>query len=266
MELNNIVGQLEELQIIQTTIKDNKTVCRLIKIHLKSFYDNIYIPYDHFNVDDWDIDKVLNENEDALFYSKIYLTSDDEDKFYQVFDKYVIMIKGIMSKDNHLFSFLKKWTDTSHNHWKSFSKKSYLKTLLTCEKYKNISPNYVANLFCQVSKENYGDISKIKLIMKEKLDELVKMVKMEIKIFKKIYKDIIRSYVFEYPINDNNTLPYVKGFINSLIIAIINFSEKMIDLNIYSIHTIINDIISCQIPLDEIIMKQDENIKKILII
>lgn len=246
--------------------KNNQTLCKQLKIHLKDFYDNIYIPFNFFKDNNWNINKVINDNDDALFYNKTYLTPTDEDRFYQVFDKYVIMIEEIMSPTNILSIYLKKWTDTSKKIWKSLPNKSFLKKILTTDKYQYISPNYIATLFREINIKFPDQPDKIREEMRQQLNNLRKEIKTEINSFKNIYKKIIQSYVFECPLNYNETRYYVKGFINSLIMAIVNFSEKLIDLNTYAIHSIVVDIIGFHISLDEINKPPSKTNKPICIV
>ncbi|AYV85070.1 MAG: hypothetical protein Satyrvirus3_1, partial [Satyrvirus sp.] len=48
---------------------ENKIICKLINIQFKEFFDNIYIPFKFFKYENWKINKVLYDNEDALFYN-----------------------------------------------------------------------------------------------------------------------------------------------------------------------------------------------------
>lgn len=255
METENIIDILQKLDNkdlddddIQK--KENKTICRLLNIHLREFFDDIYIPYNFFRNDGWDISKILYKNEDILFYNKKYLTKEDEERFYQVFDKFIMMLEEIFSVNSKLFIYLKNWTDMSGSKWKTNGSKSYLKSILTNKKYQYISPAYTTNIFIQISKKYSNDIDKIKLEVENHLDGLIKSIRKELRLFKKIYNEIVTSYVYEYPIDTKEKNMYILGFINSIILSIMDLSEKLIELNVYAIHPIVDEIIRYYTPLD----------------
>lgn len=276
-DIINILENLDKLQtnensdeIEQTKseqLEQNKTICRLLNIQLREFYDDIYIPYTFFK-DDWNINKILYNNEDILFYNKKYLTKDDEEKFYQVFDKFILLLDEIFFPNSKLLIFLKKWTDMSGSRWKSNGSKSYLKSIITDKKYQFISPAYIANIYCDYSKRYRDNVDKIKSEMENHLDNMIKRIRKEIKEFNNLYNEIVSSYVYEYPLIIDGKNIYVMGFINSIIMAILDFAEKLINLNVYAIHPIINDIIEYYTPLDVINQydPSENNNKKIFII
>ncbi|XWV24820.1 hypothetical protein QJ856_gp0963 [Tupanvirus deep ocean] len=253
----NIIDTLKKLDNTdldedEKKMQENKTICRLLNIHLREFYDDIYIPFDFFRNADWNISKILYDNEDILFYNKKYITKVDEERFYEVFDKFILMLEDIFSTNSKLFVFLKKWTDMSHMRWKTNNTKSYLKSLLTERKYQYISPAFTTNLFCEISKKYNNDPQIVKTEIEKELDNIVKKVKEEVKIFRKIYNEIVMSYVYEFPYNTQEKEIYVKAFINTVILVVLDFAEKLIELNVYAVHPIVKDIIGYYTPLDEI--------------
>jgi hypothetical protein len=256
-ETENIINTLEKLDDVKMSEnkeknENNKTMCRLLNIHLREFFNDIYVPYDFFRDENWNISEVLRNNKDILFYNKKYLTEEDEERFNEVFNKYINALEEIFSIDNKLFIFLKNWTDMRDTRWKTNGSKSYLKSLLVDRKYEYISPIYTTNIFLQMSKKYQNDTDKIKLKVENHLNEIVKNVKKEVKAFKKIYNEIITSYVFEYPPDTDEKDVYVLGFINSIIMSILDFAEKLISLNVYAIHAIVTELIVYYTPLDEI--------------
>ena len=88
--------------------------------------------------------------------------------------------------------------------------------------------------------------------MEEHLGNLMKKIKAEIKIFEQIYHEIVTSYVYEYPYDMPDKERYNSALVNTIILEILNFSEKLIDLHVYTIHSIVNNIIEYYTPLDEI--------------
>ena len=232
---------------------ENKTICRLLNVHLREFFDDIYIPFKYFRDDDWNVSKVLYNNEDILFYNENYVTPEDEQKFYQVFERFITMLEDIFTPTNKLYIFLKNWTDMSGSRWKPNSNKSYLKSILTNKKYQHISPSHTVTVYLQYSKLFNGDIEKVKDALEKYLDNLVAKIRKQVKIFKKQYNELVSIYVYEYPLELHQQKNYyVMGFINSVILAILDFANKLMDLNVYAIHPIITNIIEYYTPLDEI--------------
>jgi len=251
---NRIINSLEKLDESKEIFEEknkNQTVCRLLNIQLGELFDDIYIPFKFFREEEWNISKVLYNNEDALFYNKKYLTDEDEERFHQVFSKYLTMLEDIFSPDNKLQFFLRKWTDMSEMKWKTNDTKSYLKTIITCRKYQYISPSYTTNLYCEYGKKFNNDNEKIKIELEKHLDLIVKKIKQEIRDFKNQYQEIVDAYVYEYTDEIDHNY-YVLGFINSIILAILDFAEKLIEMKVYAIHPFIKDIIEYYTPLDEI--------------
>lgn len=251
-DIDEIINQLEQINPTQKEKNSCKTICRLLRLHISDFFDNIYIPFKFFERDEWDISKVLNENEDCLFYNEDYLTDDDQTRFYQVFYKYIRMIEDIMCENNELIKHLKKWTDMSKTRWSERKSKSYLKSLLDKKNYQMISPLHIVNIFIECSEKNREDTTKIISEVEEKLNSIVKQMKTVIREFRGCYRGIIDSYVYEFPLNPDEKEAYIKGFINSIIMTIVDYTDALVNLGIYAVHPIFRDIIEHYLPLDEI--------------
>lgn len=239
-------------EIYKQTSEDNRTVCRLLKIHLDDFYDDINIPFGYFRDANWKISKVLYDNDDVLFYNKKYMTEEDNTRFYEVFDKFIDMIEDIMNPKSKLVIFLKKWTDMSNLRWKANESRSYLKSLLVHKKYQYISPEYTTSIYCDLCEQYPNDVDKIKGNLTKRLDKIVQEVRTEVREFRKNYNEIVTSYTYEYPLHVQDKDIYVLGFINSIILTIISFAEKLIDLHVYAIHPIVNSVIEYYTPINDI--------------
>ena len=226
------------------TIDDtqNNLVCRLVNFHLREFFDDISIDHDTFKQNKWDINKVLYDNDTALFYNHKYVTDQDEIRFFEVFDKYVACIEETLSKDNHLFSYMKAWSSTKSCPW--------LKKMLVSRKYQIISPTYTTNLYVELS-DKYEDPEKMRIEFQKNLDIIIEKTRDELKDFKKKYHEILQSYIYEFPLKGMDQT-YVSGFINGIIMEIIDLTEKLLNLNIYAIHPLVNNIIDVYVPLDYI--------------
>ena len=260
-DTNNLIRELYNLKkdkdMSKTTTENNRTVCRMINVQLREFFDDIYLHIDLFRKAGWKINKVLYNNEDALYFNDKYLADEDHARFHEVFDKYVAMLEEILSTDNRLFTFLEKWTDTSMAKWKSnnIGIRSYLKSIIAGREYQIISPLYVTNYFLELKQKYNDDNDKIKEKLETHLNEICENFQIERRNFKKIYNSIIESYVYDYPTKKNDPVvieTYILGFINSVILAILDFAEKLIDLNIYAIHPLVNEVIYYYTPIDEI--------------
>ena len=241
-----------EVKILDDKTNENKTICRLINIHFKEFFDDIYIPFDFFRKDDWKINKVLYNNEDILFHNKTYLPEEDEPRFYEVFNKYIAVLEEILTPNNKLYCFLKRWTDTTQVKWKPNHSESCLRTLLIDRTYQSISPAYITNIYCEISKRYQDESDKIKPELEKHLNQIISDTEKEIEIFKKNYDEIISMYVYEYPFDMQDKNLYDLAFINSILLEILNVSEKLIDLHIYTIHPIVNNVIEYYTPIDVI--------------
>ena len=222
----------------------NKSMCLMLNSILKNFFDDIYIPIKYFKFANWDIKKVLSQNYDVLFYHHKYL-SEDDNNFNKVFEKYYLMIIEIMTPENKLYYFLKKWSQENNYQ------KSYLKSLLTSEKYQLISPLLIVNKYIEYHDQYNDDYDKTKETTELFLDELVKKVKKEIKKFKKKFRKLVESYVYNRPLDDDLNL-YISGFIKQIIKKIIKFANKLLNFGVYAIHPLILEIIDYYLPLDEI--------------
>ncbi len=77
-------------------------------------------------------------------------------------------------------------------------------------------------------------------------------VRNHVKIFKITYHEILSHFISERPMDQNLQKNYVINFINSVLISICDFCEKIIELNIYAFHPIVLNIIESTLPLDDI--------------
>lgn len=269
MSTDNLMEELKNLNGNSVETEENRTVCRLLRIHLDEFFSDINIPFKYFRDENWCIHKVLYDNDDILFYNKTYMTDEDNERFDEIFGKFIDMLEDIMNPKNKLTIFLKKWTNMSNpSTWKCNDTRSYLKSLLTQKKYQYISPQYTTNLYCELCDKYPNDADKIKEKITAHLDDIVQTVRKEVRDFRKIYNEIVSSYTYEYPIKSQDKDIYILGFMNSIILTILSFAEKMIELHVYAIHPIVNSVIEYYTPLDEINLydPSDNDGRKIFII
>lgn len=265
-QTESIIHQLKDLG---KTPDSSQDMCRMLRLQLRDFYDDIYIPYEYFRDSQWKINKVLYDNEDCLFYHENYVAEEDKEKFYSIFHKYVSMIEEIMLPENKLSIFLKKWTDKSGPRWKIRTMQSYLKSLLTHKDYQIISPLYITHYYCELY-QKYRNDDKIKTEVENHLSDIVSSTRIAVKKFKINYHIIINSYVYEYPLShpEISAETYVLGFLNSVFLEILDFIDALLDLNIYSIHPIISELIDFYIPLEYIITydPKENNNRKLCIV
>ena len=239
----------------------NQQLCDLIKYYIEDFYDNIYIPYNHFKDNSWNIIDTININEDVLYYNEQFLNEEDKEKFYEIFDKFTTLLTDVMTPDNAVHECFNELPDIRRIKSKKNTSDYILYSLLTSGKYQYISPAYIIQLFNRYSDKLEGDdlLSKIKY----RLDNIINKLTIEAHRFKKIYFNIISSYVYEKPIsnenngsnesdNDPHVNPYTKGLINSILLEIIEFANKLIKLHIYAIHAIVNKITNNYLLFDDL--------------
>lgn len=231
-------------------LPDTKKLCRLLHKHLPDLHDNIHVPYDWFKDGGWNVINILYDNPDSLFYNDICLTPTDKERFNEIFDKYICIVEPIWKLDSDLRKYLENCKSDI-----------YLKKIMTIDKYKIISPVYLLDIYKKKWNICKGDHELVDQKYKKHLDKIMASYKTEIKKFKSEISKIVTAYVYEYPIfsNEEINLGYVKGFINSIILTILDLAEKLISLNIYAIHAIIYDIVNYYIPLDEINMYNESD-------
>lgn len=232
---------------------NDEKMCKLIKTNLPDFYDDIFIPYGYFKSGNWNINDILRENTDALFYNKEYLLSGERKDFYNLFDKYIEFIKLFWEPNSQLNIYLVTWEQKENP--------TYLKQIMTDSKYKIISPLYMTDLYKKIFTKYKNDTDVFDKKFKKALDKIMIDYQKERNIFKRTFHELVDAYVCEYPIDNQYDDHYIKGFINGILLAIYDFADKLIDLNIYAIHSIIVDIIDYYVPLDTI-----NTSKKIIII
>ncbi|AUV58546.1 hypothetical protein [Bandra megavirus] len=244
----------ESNKICKNKQEKNKKICRLLKKYIKNFYDNIHIPYHFFRENKWNINKTLNNNEDVLFYNEEFLTSSDSDRFYEVFDKYILLMDDIFYPKNTLNSFFKKISkiDVDDNNIAK-----YLIHIFNSKKYRFISPEYVINKYFDY-KNNFDNEHDIQTQLNDHLNEIMDKVRNHVKNFKIIYHEILSHFISERPMDQNLQKKYVINFINSVLISICDFCEKIIELNIYAFHPIVLNIIESTLPLDDIFLHEPE--------
>lgn len=231
-------------------LEENIKICRLLSMHIKNFYSKIDISMKMFKNENWNIQKVLINNEHVLFYTHKYMIDDDKERFYKIFYKYVDMINSIFSTDSVINQYLNKWTDMRTCKWRPING-SFVKKVINSEKYNIISPEYIANFINDTCSKDI-DSATVKKITFYHLDEIIKNYCIQLDIFSNTVQQIVESYVCYYPSEDCEIKIYVKVFVNTIITAILDFAEKLIELNIYAIRPIMNDVVDEYVVFDMI--------------
>ncbi|QGR54049.1 hypothetical protein [Moumouvirus maliensis] len=253
---------LEKLENIDSDKKSNhktnqnKTTCKLLK-NITNFYDNIYIPYKYFQNDKWNVNKTLNNNEDVLFFNQEILFEEHFDRFYEVFDKYILLMEDIFNPKNMLNPFLKKISDIDIEN---NEKAKFLIKIINSRRYKYISPEYIINRYVEI-KNQQQDESEVQNILREDLNEIISNTKKYVKEFGEEYKHHVCKYISEYPFEENLQKNYTKTFLNNVLLSIYDCCDKLLDLKIYACHVIILGIIDSTLPLDDIYFYEPENNK-----
>ncbi|ANB50708.1 hypothetical protein [Powai lake megavirus] len=260
---SNIESDSETNKISREKQEKNKKICRLLKKFIKNFYDNIHIPYHFFKENKWNISKTLNNNEDVLFYNEEFLISLNSDRFYEVFDKYILLMDDIFYPKNTLNLFLKKISKINIDD-NNIAK--YLINIFNNKKYRFISPEYVINKYFDY-KNNSNNEHDIRTQLNDHLNEIMDKVRNHVKNFKMVYHEMLSHFISERPMDQDLQKNYVLNFIGSVLISIFDFCEKIIELNIYAFHPIVLNIIESTLPLDDIFLHEPEKYKnKIMIV
>jgi hypothetical protein len=234
---------------MSTDIEKNQAICNLIYLHFRKIYRYIYIPHDFFIDDDFDIINILNKNEDMLFYNSNIISRDDKDRFYKIFGELTRIIEHIFNPDSNFAIMLRRWTDMTTSVWEKKKVSSFLNVTLKKRKYSYISPAYITDMFCQLSSQ-YNEVDKIKDNLITHLDKIIADAKGHIREFSKKYRQIIESYVYYLDIHNDNFLARQKTLLNEIIMNSLDLAEKLVKLNVYAIHEIVNGIISYYTPID----------------
>jgi hypothetical protein len=232
-------------EFIEVDTEDSKQLCRLVKKHLPTFFDDIYVPYDSFKEGNWDIPEVLSLNFDSLFYNEKYMAEADNDRFYEVFDKYLRFIEPILQPTSELAKSMESWSTKKIN--------TQLKKIIIGKKYHIISPLLMIQTYKKLCKEHKNETKEfVRAELKKCLDKILGSFHKEIDLFKIEFDKIVTDYVYTYPLNGSPKYcsTYIKGFINSIILIILELVDKLIDLQIYAIHGVVADLINYYVPLD----------------
>ncbi len=245
-----------------------KTMGRLIRIHIRSFFDNIYIPFKFFNNEEWVLEEILDKNKDVLFYHEDYISEANKKIFENIYSKFRNFLFEIFSTGTTFCNFLKKWTDMSDQKWKNNNTVSYLRKILSDEKYEYISPIHVTNLYFDISKKNKGNVDVIKKELENQLNKINLQTKKETKKFKNTYHKLLTAYVINYPINIHDCRQYSIDFLNLVYVEICKFIDTLLDMHVYGFHPIIEDVVEDYTPFDFMYQydKEDHDDREILVV
>uniref|UniRef100_A0A6C0CAX5 Uncharacterized protein n=1 Tax=viral metagenome TaxID=1070528 RepID=A0A6C0CAX5_9ZZZZ len=227
-------------EIVIYDIKANKEICLLLRKYFKEFYNNIYVPIDFFKMNNWNVTEVLTDNIDVLYYNDKYFRKNDK-IFSVVFAKYVDLVKKNFSSNSNLKMLLSEFPIDTH-----------FKEIISCRKYKFISPAYIADLYisCRDDSEQLKMMIKILDIL---FDEIKIKMSSFVDEFAKCFDDYVRLAPLNIGIGVNNTKimqNYNQSYINDLSMIILNFAQELINMNVYAIHSLVNRVISIDFPYD----------------
>lgn len=268
IEDEDIYADIKNIISTELNISDGKKMCELLKKNFINFFDEIYIPFKLFKENNWNIVDTLYSNMDTLFYNEEYLTNQNKEYFFKIFDKYIRFIGQIWITTSQFKMCLKKWEGQENP--------TYLKKIMTDEKYEIISPLFLSDMYKKTFTKYQDNTDIFNIKFKKKLDKIINKYEIERDNFDLEFNKIVNLYVYNYPINyddnpninPNYNIDYAKELINTVTVSILAFADKLIDLNIYTIHAIIYDVINYYIMLDDINSydPDDYNKREILII
>jgi len=238
--------------------KRNKSICFMLKRNFPDFYDRIYVPFKLFREGEWNISKVLRQNMDALYHNEEFVTNIDVARFDNVFGRYLDLIKKVFETDTQLEKYMIQWKERRNE--------TYLKKIIKGSKYNIITPFYLADIHKRLFVKYKTDTEKFDKKYTRKLNETIESYRFEKKEFREKFNELLDAYVYEYPIesptmnSDKNLAEmYTKGFVNGMILAILDFADKLLDLRIYAIHHVVKSVINSYLPLDDINLLDPED-------
>lgn len=229
-------------------MNDFHRICRLLRLNIPDFYDNIYIPFDYFKAGKWDVLNVISENKDAIYYNKTHIYPKNKKYFDKVFKVYLETIMEIFNPKHNLFVFFEKWTDTSGVNWRGIKQKTYLYSLLHNSDYSHFSPIYLHDLYLEAIKKYGPELSLVKKRVETILDAQLEKVGKILENFEEDFIKIVDNFVY---VKDSKKV-LESDLINNTIVLILKYTEKLLKENIYCIHPIISGIIDFSLPLDDI--------------
>lgn len=213
-------------------VDKNKKICILIRKHLRHFYDNIYVPIEFFKINDWNVFQVLADNVDVLFYNGAYVRKGNHKTFSSAFRHYTNLVQKNLNTDSNLYALLSEMPIDPQ-----------FKIIVTCNKYRFISPAYIADLYvsCQGDKEQLQTMINM-------LDILIDRLQAKMILFLDEFAKSFEEYVDTAPLD--GTRAHTRSYINELTMMICSFTKKLVNMNIYAVHVLVDRIISEKFPFD----------------
>jgi len=221
---------------------DNKKICQLLGTHFDRFYDNIGVEIKLFRRENWNFMQVIADNEDVLFYNEQFMSDTNKLKFCLVFPKYISLVKQNFLTTSNLFVFL--------NNLHISDKTNYLKNIMIDKKFCLISPSYIMELYVHYLTLYKRQHHVIQRKMEAKLLNILKCTMTNIYQFADQYELLVDVYVREFPITKQSIDDHKNNFLHNVFDMILNFIDKLVDLNIYAIHPIIDNVTSFHMPFD----------------
>lgn len=215
-----------------THLENKQKLFKVIKT-FTNFLDNINISLQDFRRNKYDIVSTLNESKNDFYFDELRITNDNEKEFVIIFEKWCNMISSILELYNHIPSI----------HLDNFIE------IANTDKFDIFSPvnlldKYILLFNNDKNSQNIQEFSK-------KYYNDYKIVKKNYKLFDRKYKSLIGQFVLCSPENYDLLTDYFTNFSNSLFETILEFCKNMINMNVYAIPRLINDVISEYINIYE---------------
>jgi hypothetical protein len=189
-----------------------KEICNNFRENYPYFYKNICISRSQFRIHDWDVKETIYNNEEIFFFDEDYLSNEDQEFFYRILRRFYLLIKKIILKIPII-----DMSDLQSRQFKHF----------ICHKYyRYISPIVIYKIYS----ENTNDINKIV----NELNSIVVKMNNILKEYRYEYDKLVDFYVYGMPLERKNHRNYLHGFVNSILLLIIHYTNKLMDENIYA--------------------------------
>lgn len=248
--------------------KYNRNMCDYLENNTNYFFSGIGLEKRDFRRYNWHIKKALCDCPEIMFYIKQYLPTEDEARFTQVFEKHVNTILRLFDPNynKNFYDFLSKKEFANFINDPDV-KKPVIIRLMNRHALKYHDPLYLYNLYNEVVNNRESDVSRKNAI--KTLNAIINDNKMRIQEekdkFMKTFVEIIDYYYYEnsFETSIEDSIVESMGCMNSILLLIINFVEKLNELHVIGIYEIINNMTDSHIPLEAMIQYQMGRKRKI---
>lgn len=214
-------------------IRENRSRLHQINKVYTNFLDNICLTQVEFRNCLYNVNKVLQNKNYFFSYDKTRITQENINAYELVYEKYCNIIKSIFElnlKKTQILN-LKPAIELSNT-----------------DKFDIFSPKYIIDTYASICENN--DNQTVYMKMTADLEKKYKKVKKYYKLFNKKYYSLINKFILNCPENLELMYNYQTTFLNNLLKVVIDFCNYMIDINVYAVPLLINNVVTLYTPMD----------------